>query len=650
MKAVLCILCLFGAICMLAAGGSAQTIDPNVMPFGTYSSHWANQSYFTSGILDTMNNKLGLDMHWCGGFDEDALNDFLANSIYPVPWNTGSDNRDPQMRYSHTHYVVCHPESDSSQYYYTKFTTANGADTILADASGDSCVYRYYGGGGTMLGGLVFDLHNKWSWFPDKFDFYPVLKIGIDSTWSDTTDIVGIFTIIQSRDTLKFADTLRVYELPHTSTFRDTILSLTDDTGLSYDENYFYVRSDDSSKAGWFHFKLETTGACQVFVDYFKISDQYAGELFAGDWDSHIIDSTGSRSAYKDNIIAWFLKDTEHFANYMPFGYINSLIDTAMAIYDWDYPAYGASCRNFSTATYSYREMVRVAHPRVFWVYIYPIDIETEYSGSEENGLQTDLTDLLAAACDSARAVSADFSATTDGWMYLPQFWFCETEDCFREPRRKPTESELRCEIYIGLCYGPMGILMWKLDSLYPTTGNQGILKSDGSPREGLYNVLESDINPYIKAIDETYLSLTWADAYEINPVSSMPSGVWIDTVYAVSDTTNPDLGWFHVGEYTDTLGAKYIMLVNRACNMDSVTLAPPVTATVKFDPSSLGLGNYVYIIDIADSVEYVNYDSVLFWSDTTYSAEMSDGTIPFTTVLGPGEGRLFKIVGTTEQ
>ena len=127
---------------------------------------------------------------------------------------------------------------------------------------------------------------------------------------------------------MRFADTLRVNELPHTSSFRDTLLSLTDDTGISYNEQYFHVRSDDSSKAGYFNFKLETTGACQVFVDYFKISDQYAEELFAHEWDSDIIDSTGNRAAFKDNIIAWFLKDTEGFANYMPFGYIKSLMDS----------------------------------------------------------------------------------------------------------------------------------------------------------------------------------------------------------------------------------------------------------------------------------------------------------------------------------
>jgi hypothetical protein len=629
---------------MFAAVASGQLIDPDVMLFGTYSSYWANNPYFTSGILDTMNSKLGINMHWSGGFDEDALSDFLANSIYPVPWNTGSDNRDPQMEYSHTHYVVCHPESDSSQYYKTKFTTANGSDTMLVDANGDTCVYRYYGGNGVFLSGLGFSLQNKWSWF-DKFNFYPILKIGIDSTWSDTTDIAGVFTVSQYVDSLhpnvlRFADTLRVNELPHTLSFRDTVLSLTDDTGLSNYENYFNVRSDQAIEGGWFNFRMETTGACQVFIDYFQIYDQKAQQLFAHQWDSAIIDSTGDRSAYKDNIIAWYLKDTQNFANYMPFRYINSLIDTAMATYNWDYPAYGASCTYFGGASKYYRELIRVAHPRVFWVYIYPISDTTEYTGSGPRGLQTHLTDFLAVSCDSARAVSADFDATTDGWMYLPQFWYC-INDCGREPRRKPTESELQCEVYMGLCYDPLGVLLYKLDSLHPTTGNQGILDSLGNPHEPLYSTVKDHINPYIKAIDSTYLSLAWDDAYEISPGSPMPSGVWLDTIYAVSDTPNPDLGWFHVGQFTEG-SDKYVIVVNRACSSnEDGDPAPPIAATIKFDTNNLGLGNYVEIIDLAtgtDSSDWVG-------TPDTALATSIGGEFTYSANFGPGEGRLFKLV-----
>ena len=90
-------------------------------------------------------------------------------------------------------------------------------------------------------------------------------------------------------------------------------------------------------------------------------------------------------------------------------------------------------------------------------------------------------------------------------------------------------------------------------------------------------------------------------------------------------------------------------MLVNRACSRGASdsTAAPSVTATVRFNPGVLG-SDYVYIIDLADSLRLAGADTG--WvgiPDTTYTAKMPDGTIPFTTVLGPGEGRLFKIVQT---
>jgi hypothetical protein len=179
-----------------------------------------------------------------------------------------------------------------------------------------------------------------------------------------------------------------------------------------------------------------------------------------------------------------------------------------------------------------------------------------------------------------------------------------------------------------------------------------GIYDTAGVRQMDLWNAIVEDMNPYIKAIDSTLLQLSLQSTYRINPDLAIPSG-WINTIHAISNTSdpNPDLGWFHVGQFTEG-SSKYIMLVNRACSQgeNDPTAAPSVTATVKFDPTSLGLGNYVYIIDIADSLRLAGADTG--WvgiPDTTYSARMPDGTIPFTTVLGPGEGRLFKIVGTSQ-
>ena len=87
----------------------------------------------------------------------------------------------------------------------------------------------------------------------------------------------------------------------------------------------------------------------------------------------------------------------------------------------------------------------------------------------------------------------------------------------------------------------------------------------------------------------------------------------------------------------------KYIMLVNRACSRgpDDPSPAPPVTATVDFRTMKLRMGNYVEIIDLATGT---NFSDWVGTPDTT-RAESIRGKIAYSTELGPGEGRLFKIV-----
>ncbi|RKX17363.1 MAG: hypothetical protein DRP26_07110, partial [Candidatus Zixiibacteriota bacterium] len=520
----------------------AQLIDPDVMPFGAYSSrHATNESFFTSGRLDTMHNILGFNQHMCGGFTPARTDTFVNHGIYPYPWNTWSDQSDPQMMYSHTHYVITHPESDSSQYYKTKFTTANGYDTTLIDASGDTCGYRYYGDDGTMLSGLGLSLHNKHSWFLEQFEFYPIFKLGIDSTWTDTNDVVGVFSIVRhpdtsiTDDTLRFVDTIFVYNLPHSSEFRDTVLALANDYDSSNtnEENYFTVLDGSEDKGGWMKFKFETAGNCTVFVDYFKIFDQYGTRLIdSAFYDAAIIDST-SRPAYENKILGWFLKDTQNSSNYRPFGYINNLIEEAMDSAGWSNRAYGASWDNLGSLNY-FRECMRLSHPKIFWTYIYPFDLETEYTGSTgDDGLQYDLNHWLVRVCDSVKAVLADYDSTTEGWLYTPQAWYCDSTstDCRnREQRRMPTRSEMRCLTFMGMCYHPLSILFWKYDT-YSSSNNHGIVDENGNLRPGFGYAIRDDINPYIKAIDSVYLDLTWDNAYAVNPEAPFPSSDLIDTI-----------------------------------------------------------------------------------------------------------------------
>jgi hypothetical protein len=221
-----------------------------------------------------------------------------------------------------------------------------------------------------------------------------------------------------------------------------------------------------------------------------------------------------------------------------------------------------------------------------------------------------------------------------------------------------PTQSEYSCEIFMGLCYSPSGLMMWKYDGvyIYDFGHSKGFIdpQDNNWSKTPVWYSHKERVNPYIKAIDSVYLGLTWDTAYYVQPWTSFPTSDLIDTIYAKLNygsgrdiTTPPDNGWFHVGEFHDDGDTLYFMLVNRSCSMDfdDPSEAPSVYALVRLKPEAIG-SDYAYIIDIAKSTSASDWVGI---PDTTYSAKLG-GTIPFTTVLSAGEGRLFKIVGTSEK
>ena len=191
LKKLLPLILLMTALC------TAQLIDDDEMPFGPSSSRWASDTFYTDERLDSMHLSLGFNQIMAGGFTSSAVTKFTQHGIYPVSgaisWS--SSGNDPQFAYAQTHYIIAHPEYDSSQHYETKFIDPLGETIRLPDANGDTCCYQYYRGSETMLSGLAFGVNNKIRWFDEQFKFYPILKLGIDSTWSDTNDVVGIFRI-----------------------------------------------------------------------------------------------------------------------------------------------------------------------------------------------------------------------------------------------------------------------------------------------------------------------------------------------------------------------------------------------------------------------------------------------------------------------
>ncbi len=664
---ILLVILILPALCF------AQLIDTDVMPFGGYAAKLAtDQIFFSDSCLQVMHNSLGINQMMMGGFTGDEAGRFVNAGIYVYPWGTGTWPVKPQQKYSHTTYYICEAEDDHSDF---KFETRNGTvqDSFLV-----------YSGSGYMLDGLYYREPNRlWMLGSYQKRFYPYLKMMIerDTTQTDSNTVVGIFYVINmddsTADSVRFVDSVFVRDLPAD---HDTLLSLTNDweASATYSYDYYIVMDDeDSEDAPRIKLKFKASGDCTVFIDYFKVHCQDGGSLMGDNPDtliaSQIKGSTGDTD-FDQKVLGWYLKDEPRPGNYRPYGYIDSLIQVAMVESSWTEPVRGASlfCQSCGGQYWKgLNDFIRVGHPNRVWSDPYCFFggfgdwRETKYTGffhdqgpPTERGLQKELNESLVRHCDSLRAALARFDMEDSSWMFTPQY-FAGRDSTFLGDMtwiwRFPTRAEMICETFIGLCYRPMGIMFWKYDQNWnysDNSGSRGLVNDDGS-HHYMYDVVMNDINPYLKAIDSTFLSLTWKEAYAVSDSSGLelipPFTAFVDTVYAISNTSdpNPDLGWFQVGEFTAG-SDKYILLVNRACSQgeDDPTPAPSVTATVKFDPTNLGLGNYVYIIDIAtgtDSADWVGTP------DTTYSANL-DGTIPFTTLLGPGEGRLFKIVETVQR
>ena len=238
-------------------------------------------------------------------------------------------------------------------------------------------------------------------------------------------------------------------------------------------------------------------------------------------------------------------------------------------------------------------------------------------------------------------------------WYYSPQAWagrdLSDADDGWQW--RKPTQSEYSCVMYFGLCYGISGYALWKYDGIYhpyPQWENAyhstGFIDLYDTSLTAVGYSHKNRVNPNIKAIDSTYLSITWDTAYAVPPNENL-SNCLISSIRAVPnhpDSISPDTGWFHVGEYYDNAGMRYFMLVNRACSqgVDDPAEAGSITAIVELNRSALSNSTQLLVIDIADSIT-TDWVAV---SETTYTS-LYDDKLYFTTVLKAGEGRLFKVV-----
>ncbi|OGC91306.1 MAG: hypothetical protein A2W25_07035 [candidate division Zixibacteria bacterium RBG_16_53_22] len=406
------------------------------------------------------------------------------------------------------------------------------------------------------------------------------------------------------------------------------------------------------------HLRLDisTTGVREFKVDQIKISDDIGRQLMAGDFDDDITDTFEDQNylSRAEKIYAWMLMDEPLYANYLPFHHIDSLMHDVYS--DWitftNHWQYAPSQR----LNHSYLSSVDVDYIAPD---IYPFGPNDVYAGdlfqdsltvggTKKYGPLYRFPQHISWVRSSVDQIGKNF------WMTVQAF-----EDTGEDIWRYPTASELSAQIFISLAWGAKGIQAWFYDQASGGLG-RGIRAPDGSETE-LYDRIRDHIGPYLQAVDEYYMPLTWDRCYTYKPDRDYdpPASALVESITTFVDpdsaVLNPDTGWYQVGEFHRNWGGgdneqpieKFLMVVNRACSQGESDFdeAPAVTAAVRLDPTNLGEGNYVYVIDLAHTTYF---DAGLSeWKalpETTYTCLMPDGTIPFSTVLRAGEGRLFKI------
>jgi hypothetical protein len=390
---------------------------------------------------------------------------------------------------------------------------------------------------------------------------------------------------------------------------------------------------------------VHTTGLKNVYVDRVKICDLKGRRLVEENYYDDEIEAYLKNYSDFNSIIGWYMRDEPFWINLPVHG---ALLKTARRLAgrpDWvsmaaiNYPEYYGFWADWSGS--------RIITPDIYPFKNNSPSTVTKYIGYDP-GAKSNLTSLLfqnrldsyAERCSLAYHEASH--SGIDLWVFVQCFGGKEIEGT---TWRSPTPSELACEAFMALAEGARGLVFWK----YGKTGMHadrwisGMYDTTQTKTELWYTV-KNDINPYIKAVDSTFMALTLIDSYPIGPQIRPPDNGGIKSIQAFSspDALNPDLGWFHVGQFYDEAGDDYFMLVNRACNGDSLgSEAPRVLAFVRIDGSIID-SDFAYIIDLAKGTGPDNWTG---YPDTTLTAVLGDGTIPYATFLNAGEGRLYKVV-----
>jgi hypothetical protein len=637
-------------------------IPPDELPWGAY--------YLkdTSTVeIEKLRRDMGFNIFYYSYLASlDLIEDFKADTIQMIMGNMSTSQWQPVYgpeRYSYAHYAYMEVGSDNPdldvRYYSrglggtiygthwvsTSVDTLTGMDTRHYPPGVPKvyCLVERGYEGGFLPGGLIIwnlDISMKVDVRGDTLTD----TVAFIEAWLAPYDTDNDTVICQVPIGLVTADSFAQDDTYQTLHF---VFTLPDSVPYIRNSQVKYIKpGNDYNYFIGFNLRICTTGERTVTVDWIKLYDTWGQRLVANDSlivtnINNVLDDYDNTTGH-EGLYAWYLRDEPVFTNFEPFGHIDSLIKATYS--DWLHFTFFNSTD--VSRSYLYRSDAEfVDHD------YYPLGVASRYTGfdGDGNGFQNRMYNMgvwMRAYKQRAGALGKEF------WLTPQAFGGGCNED--GEPIwRYPSAGELSCMTFLGLCYKPGGVVFWRYDPSretindtcrtdgfrrYYATGVDSLVETD------LYYRMRDDINPYIKAIDETYLGLACRDADYISPTHPPD----LDIVSTVNgfvndpDSSSPDIGWFHVGEYEDTLtDGKYFMLVNRACSQDPDTAieAGSITAIVEIKRGEFDDAERLFVIDIAHEVDS-NWNAI---PETTYTT-LYGSKLYFTTILNAGEGRLFKV------
>lgn len=646
---------------VLMIPSAIMAIPPNELPFGAYMLN-----DFSDSSIAKLRNELGFNIFYHYQVSDSILQLFNNHSMQYIMGSLGSDSRAPE-KYSYAHYAfleVGTSNPDPDVRFYGRGPGSHILDsTWVSDSSDvligmDSRFYppdidssqrvlcmidRCYEGGYVEQGVIPWylEISLKINILADSsavlgwIEGWPAPSLNADimpdapeSGW--TTINIGAITGAQFTRADSFYNLNYQFFIPDTIYFRNN---------GGYDHQVLPDSEPNGGGAG-FNLRIHTTGARTVTVDWVKIYEQQGLSLMNnGPAVNEINSYLGDHNTPigQQTIYGYYFRDEPVFSNYDVFGKIAGLIKDTYS--SWE-PF------TMNGTGHPYRSYLSRSGESLIDVDNYPLNVLTSYTGYSlnDNSKFQNAINAYAQDIDFMRQQATDVGKPF--WLTPQAFW--DLGDANNAPWwRKPTPSELWCLTSISLCYGVDGILYWKYDpdARFPgfrMRNQQGeLVPSD------LYGTVRDKINPYIKAIDSTYMGLRWLRAFPYYEYNSAPTDAFVKNVEPLVPwqwyNWFPDLGWFHVGEFNGPQGdaAKYFMIVNRNCSKDydDPTEAWPLKVFLELKSSNLNLGNYVYINEVGRTGP----------NTTTYTTANANGYIPYTLfkVLKAGGARLCRIRST---